>query len=597
MNRPADMDRQTRERKPRAALTDLVGIETLQKLQDRFTDLGRVSVCICTVDGDLITRPSWGSRFSELIGTSPRGSAVFAESVRACAVDCNCEVPAMCHEGMTCYASPISVEGVRLGVIVVGTRSPTPPPPVEVSAIADKYDLDLKELLETATDIDPYSGGTPQAIHRFADVLADMIAALYAQATRIDRQSADLNAVHGLADLLTGTLDLQEILDLTVRRVVKVMAVKACGIRLLNEETGELVIKAVHNLSDDYLRKGPVMLRDNAIDGAAFAGEAVYIEDAPTDPRTRYPDNARKEGIVSGLCVPMTYRGKTIGVIRVYTAVRHVFTNSEELLLRSIGSQAASAIINSRLYKEHTANERFQRQVETAGEIQRRMLPSGPPTHKHMQFGCVYAPTLQVGGDFYDFIELDGGELGVCIADVVGKGFPAALMMASVRSALRAHADVGYELDAIVADVNQHMCRETLDSEFATLFYGVVSPDGRSITYCNAGHPPPVILRGDDFIELTEGGLVIGVRPDAVYKHDTSELRPGDVLAMATDGVSEAMDFNGTAFGRHRFLSSIAKHRELDAPQLVKQILWDVRRFVGLAEQSDDTTIVVAKVL
>lgn len=580
-----------------SGLTALVRVETLQKLQDRFTALGKVTVCICDVKGNLIARPSWGSRYSELIGSSLRGKAEFLVAVRVAALGVDRAVAAECGEGMTVRATAITHEGERLAVIAVGTRAPEAPSARVLRAIAEKYEVDAAALRADVAFIDPYSGGAPEAILGFADVLAETIATLYGQAVRIERQLADLTAVHGLAELLAGSRDLQEILDLTVRKVVEAMEVKACGIRLLDEESGELVIKAVCNLSEEYLSKGPVMLHESPIDGEAFAGRTVYISDAAGDPRLRYPANARREGIVSGLCVPMTYRGTTVGVIRVYTSSRHVFTTSEESLLRSIGSQAASAIVNSRLFAEQAAAERVRRQMEAAGEIQRRMLPAQVPSLPGLQFGCAYVPTLELGGDFYDFITLSRGALGVCIADVVGKGLPAALMMASVRSALRADVGGTEDLKDAVARVNRHMHRDTLPGEFASLFYGVFSLDGRTLDYCNAGHTPPLLLRGDDVVELLAGGLVIGVSPVAEYDRASVSLRAADVVVMTTDGVTEAMNFDGETFGRGRLIDSIKRHRALDADQLAKQILWDVRRFAGLAKQSDDITIVTARVL
>jgi sigma-B regulation protein RsbU (phosphoserine phosphatase) len=577
------------------ALTRLVDVETLRRLQDRFAALGQVSVCICTVDGDPLTPFTWGTRFSSMVGTSPRGREALVASLRALALDPGSKVPSLCHEGLTLYTAPIVYKGQRLALIVVGTRPALPPTFEEVRAVAHKYELDPGALAATIDRTAPHTGATPEATHRFADVLAGTIATLYGQAARIQRQLADLTTVHDLAELLSGTRDLEEILDRTVQRVVEVMPVKACGIRLLNEETGELVIKAVCNLSDEYLRKGAVMLRESKIDSAAFAGETVYIEDAPSDPRTRYPENARREGIVSGLCVPMMHRGQTVGVMRVYTSRRYEFSESEASLIRSIGSQAAAAIINSRLFEERAAAERFQRQVKAAGEIQRRMLPSEPPRPGRVRFGCVYVPTLEVGGDFYDFISLPDGEVGVCIADVVGKGLPAALLMASVRSALRTSARCECAARLAVAEVNRHMCGDTLTSEFATLVYGVFSKDGSRFTYCNAGHPPPLLLRGGELTELRSGGTVIGITSEAEFEHETIEVRPGDVIVMVTDGVTEAMDFHSVPYGRKRLEASIHKHSSLDVEQLAKQILWDVRRFVGLAEQSDDITIVAVK--
>jgi sigma-B regulation protein RsbU (phosphoserine phosphatase) len=291
--------------------------------------------------------------------------------------------------------------------------------------------------------------------------------------------------------------------------------------------------------------------------------------------------------------VPLTYRGQSVGVLRVYTDRPYRFSGEEESLLRSIASQSASAIIHARLYEESVEAERVQRQVDAAAHIQRRMLPARPPSRLGLSFGCVYDPSLQVGGDFYDFVSLPNGNLGVCIADVMGKGLPAALLMASIRSALRAHAPVSADVADTMGRLNRQMHTDTLVQEFATMVYGELSGDGRVLTYCNAGHPPPLLLRGERFIELGAGGLAIGIEPGEVFEQESVRLQPDDTIIMVTDGVTEAMDFNGATFGRERLLSSVWKNRALGAEQLVRQILWDVRRFVGLAEQSDDITVVV----
>ncbi len=589
-------------------LADVIGRDALQNIQNRFASLGRTTVCIATVDGESITEPTWGSRFTKLIGISNLGRGEWIKSLRACADDpASCD-GIMCHEGMRLYSAPILYENNRLAVLIVGTRAHPVPTAEQVKQIAHQYCIDEGELQASIIALDTKRGGSPEDIQRFADLLAHILSTLYGQARRIGRQLRDLQIVHDLAQLLSGTLDLQEILDKTVRRVVEVMDVKACAIRLLDVETGELVIKAVHNLSEEYLRKGPVLLQNSPIDAAAFADESVYIENVPTDGRIRYPDNARREGLVSGLCVSLTYRGQTIGVIRVYTGRKHTFTDLEVSLLRSIGSQAASAIIHSRLYQERAITDRVHRQMETAGQIQRRMVPPAPPPKAGYDFGCIYDPSLEVGGDFYDFIELPDGDLGICIADVSGKGIPAALFMASIRSTLRAFAPTSDDVTRIMRHVNRQLCNDTLVGEFATLFYGVLSAEGRTLTYCNAGHVQPMILRGHsplkpglaggrEFFELEAGGMALGIRGGESYDHEQIRLQEGDIVVLITDGVPDAMDFQGTAYGRERFLASIEKHRHLDAQLMAQQLQWDVRRFAGLAEQADDITIVVVKVV
>lgn len=405
-----------------------------------------------------------------------------------------------------------------------------------------------------------------------------------------------LSAIFDLTRWFAGSRALQDILNDTAERITKVMNVKACGIRLLDEETGELHSRAAYNLSQAYLNKGPILLAENPVDAVAMQGETVYIAEAATDPRVRYPEEAKAEGLVSGLCVPMTYRGKTVGVIRVYTDRPYQFSRYEEALLRNAGSQVAAGILEARRMREQREREQHARQLRYAGEIQRRMIPQRLPDHSWIEFGCVYDPSLEVGGDFYDFIELPKGALGLTIADVVGKGVPSALMMASVRSALRAHTASVVDPKRIVARVNRHLCRDTAVSEFATVFYGVFDGKLPRLRYTNAGHDPPLLLRGDVFRELDTGGMVIGVRPETMFEEETIDMAPGDLLVCYTDGVVDASSFSGERFGRGRLEQSILRYRDLSAGMIAQQLLWDTRRFAGLAPQTDDITIVTAKV-
>ncbi len=576
-------------------LAELVGPATLHAMQDRFAALGQVTVCICTVAGELITEPTWGSPYSAMIGTSDRGRELFRNRLHELAASVKKEVPSVCHEGLCLYAATVKLETERLGMIVVGTRPPGPPSAEELEAAAVKFGLNAQDLAQTVVHFTQHTGATPDATHQFADTMADTLATMYEQAKRIQQQFADLSVVHDLANRLSSSANLDEVLTNAVNRVVEVMPVKACVIRLLIPQTGELVIKAVCNLSEQYLMKGRVVLDANSIDAAAFAGEAVYVPDARTDPRIRYPADAKREGLVSGLCVPMTYRGETVGVLRVYTAHVYRFTDPETSLLRSLGSQAAAAIINARLYEDHIRAGVVQRQIQAAAQIQRRMLPAHPPASDCFEFGGVYKPTLDVGGDFYDYLELPNGGIGVCVADVVGKGFPAALMMASVRSALHVSARNDPNIGRTLEAVNRHMCRETLDSEFATLVYGAFSPDGQSFAYCNAGHIPPIVLRGGELTDLTCGSTVIGVFPQEQFPSETVGIEVGDVLVMVTDGIIEAFDFQDRQYSMERLRASIQRHAKLSASQMARQILWDVRRFVGLSQQSDDITIMVVR--
>ncbi|GMV98467.1 MAG: hypothetical protein AMXMBFR83_28170 [Phycisphaerae bacterium] len=285
-----------------------------------------------------------------------------------------------------------------------------------------------------------------------------------------------------------------------------------------------------------------------------------------------------------------------MGVLRVYTGEIHVFSPFEEALLRAVAAQAAAAVINARLLAEAIEAERYARQIAYAGEVQRRMIPSAPPVLPNLEIGAVYRPTYRVGGDLYDFILLPKGNLGIVIADVSGKGVPASLLMASLRSALRVYAYFTYDIDRILSEVNRHVCRETTTGEFVTGFYGVVTPDGRRLTYCNAGHDPPLRLRNGRIDRLTRGGMALGVDCTAVFEREVLDLKPGDVLLFYTDGAVEALNFNDERFGRERLEESLIRHADQPAQHAAQNILWDIRRFRGLADRTDDVTLVVMKV-
>ena len=202
---------------------------------------------------------------------------------------------------------------------------------------------------------------------------------------------------------------------------------------------------------------------------------------------------------------------------------------------------------------------------------------------------------MELAGDFYDFIDLEGN-LGLVVGDVVGKGVAASLMMASVRASLRAYAQDLYDLDEVIARVNERLAADTLDSEFATLWYGVLDPNTLRLTYCNAGHDPPILVRNGEMHCLDTGGMIVGVDAGQTYDKAIFDLAPGDRLLLYTDGLPDAMSFDQEKFGRGRIEQAFLEAADGSATDIVNHMLWSMRRFTGLRRSLDDTTIVVVKV-
>ncbi|MCL2640242.1 MAG: SpoIIE family protein phosphatase [Phycisphaerales bacterium] len=427
-------------------------------------------------------------------------------------------------------------------------------------------------------------------------LLANAMARLASQEIELRQHIAELTALFNISAMLTGTRGLQQILDRITSGVAQVAHVKSCSVRLLSDHRDELVIKSVFGLSDRYQKKGPVTVAMSPIDLAALSGQTVYIADMATDQRVIYPHEAKREGIVSSLVVGMLFKDRPIGVLRVYTAEPHVFSEFETRLLQSIASQAAVAIENARLQEEALEKDRLERQVQIAAEVQRRMMPAKFPHYPGLDIAALYVPCFELGGDFYDFIPLGDHSLGITVADVVGKGLPASLLMASVRAAMRAQADNVYDLDEIISRVNKSMSLDMQSNEFITLWYGVLDYKHKRLTYCSAGHEPAILLRNGQMRELSIGGMVIGVDPEQRYDKQVVQLQKGDILFIYTDGIPDAMNYTSEKFGKQRMRESLLKYAHEPAEQICRQMLWETRRFVGLNRRTDDTTIVVIKV-
>jgi len=411
---------------------------------------------------------------------------------------------------------------------------------------------------------------------------------------RVHSASEQTALIGDIAELVTGGSRLQAILDRIVAETARVMKCPLCALRLYDPKTGELKMTAGYQLSAAYTNKGPVFRASSPVDDEALTGRVVYIEDVRDDPRVFYRDNMVREGIVSLLTAGVLYRGQPIGVLRVYTKQRQRFRRVQVNLLRAVAAQAAIAIANARLLEERLRAAVTERQLALAGEVQARMMSVAPPRHPALEIASAFLPSSHVGGDFCDVFELLDGRIAAVVADVVGKGIPAALLTASIRGALRATTECVSDLGVMLTRLNRHVLRETKSSEFATLLIIAIDPAQRRLSYASAGHDPLLLLRQGEVQTLAEGSLVLGIGAE-VYQEYTLPLEPGDFLLLYTDGAIDAMNFAGDMFGRRQLTESVAACAGFPAQQALNSILWDVRRFIGLADQSDDLTLIAVR--
>ena len=361
--------------------------------------------------------------------------------------------------------------------------------------------------------------------------------------------------------------------------------------------------KAVRNLSPAWLAENAPLSTDGELRNQAFKGGVVAVTDLLNDPRIPDPSRPAAEGLVSLLTAGLVFGGRASGLIRLYSRSRREFTQSEMNLLRAIADHAAMALAHARLRQLREQDAQMRRQLKLAAEVQQRMLPRTMPVFERFDLAARYVPSYQLGGDFYDVFER-GGCLALAVGDVVGKGVPAALIMSAVRSGLRAFCSSGAPLDQVMGQLNASTARDTMESEFVTLWTATLNPADLSISYCSAGHDPSLVFtRAGGSLEVTElstGDMALGIDTAQTFHLGRQTLRAGDVVLAHTDGLTDATDFNGKRFTHQRVRETMLKllttEPQASASRIVEHLMWTVRQFAGVRLSTDDITLVVVRV-
>jgi serine phosphatase RsbU (regulator of sigma subunit)/pSer/pThr/pTyr-binding forkhead associated (FHA) protein len=271
-----------------------------------------------------------------------------------------------------------------------------------------------------------------------------------------------------------------------------------------------------------------------------------------------------------------------------------VLSRAARAALETLATEAAVAIENARLYRETLDKAKMEQEMRIAADIQRALLPEPQRVGGFFEAVGASLPCRAIGGDFFDYVDLPGGEFGVAVGDVAGKGAPAALLTAVLQGVFASQASSGTGPAMTLSRVNQALIRRSVESRFATAFYAVLSKSGQ-LTYCNAGHNPPLLLRRDSVERLETGGLILGLFEHATFEEDTISVAPGDILITFSDGVTEALSASGEEYGEERLLACVQANRDQPTPELLEAVLASVRAFTAGAVQSDDVTALVLR--
>lgn len=393
--------------------------------------------------------------------------------------------------------------------------------------------------------------------------------------------------------VLSRLLRLEELLPLVTQLLRELIDFDAVGIYLYDPESHTLEWFHGHGYDEGSEEQVRLKVGQGAVGWVAEHREALIIPDVKAD--ARYLD--ARAATRSEMGVPLVAEGALVGVFNIESDDLNAFDEGDLRLLLAFGNQTAIAIQRARLLDQAIEKRRMEEEIRIARRIQRRLLPSTDPVLAGLDIAAFNHPSLEVSGDVYDFVEITADQLGILIGDVAGKGIPAGILMATFQASMRAEIRNNYAISVILGKVNRLMRESSEETAFVTAVYGVFDRTRRRLTYSNAGHNPPLLLRGSGRAEwLAEGGTVLGAFADAEYAEAFVDLNPGDLLVFYTDGIAEAVSPSGEMFGSEGLLTTLRACRpDESARGVCRSILEAVHRHCGHAHMDDDLTAVVLR--
>jgi len=427
-----------------------------------------------------------------------------------------------------------------------------------------------------------------------------------------------INLMREISDTLSVELELDKILGKIVDAAIEGTASKAAAVLLKDPSGNTLSVRYVKGLFPpvksikidsytvlkesqmvDIFKSSKISVGETYIGIPASTGEPLFIKDAESDPRVIQT----AKGIVdikSVIATPLKIQDNIMGVLAVLNkAIGTTHTESDLSLIQTLADQAAITIRQFEMYKEIVEKKQAERDISIANEIQMSLLPRKfPSTDKFDMYGFSI-PAKGVGGDYFDYMKFGPNKVGIVIADVSGKGVPAALIMVMIRSITRTIASLSKDANMVLSQLNNSLSGDIVEDRYATAFYCALDAEKRILNYSNAGHGPLLLFRSKtkEFELLDTEGMPVGIMPNVEYGQDFIILDKGDIGVLYTDGITEAMNEAHDLFGMDRLQNAIYKNHESTTKEIADAVLADVNEFVGTAPQHDDETMIIFKVL
>ena len=403
---------------------------------------------------------------------------------------------------------------------------------------------------------------------------------------------------------ISRSLDLQEVLNLVMDTLDSLIPYDAAGIFVVKcvdesrvaegEEPCVFQAEAVRGYDIEELTNLHLKLGEGLIGQVALTGEPITSHDVRQNPAYI---NARSE-TRSEMVAPIISNDEVIGVFDLESDELKAYSADDLQVLMLLASQVAIIIEKVMLHEQLIEKKRLEGQLEVARQVQLELLPARDPQLEGYDISAYNFPTEEVSGDYYDWVKIYDDQIGLVIADVSGKGVPAALLMAFLRASLRAATHIGYSPHISMAKVNFLLWESIERNQFVTAFYGILDVTNRTLTYTNAGHNPPILLtKNGDVRFIDRGSVPLGMFRDTRYHEYYLTTEPGEVLVLYTDGVTEAQNPAGEEFGRDRLAQAVQTHRQLSARDMISAMHKELIDWTDGGGATDDVTFFVIKAL
>jgi sigma-B regulation protein RsbU (phosphoserine phosphatase) len=408
----------------------------------------------------------------------------------------------------------------------------------------------------------------------------------------------ELNAMLAVSQTMAANVDLDDVLRLIVNELIEAIDAKGGTLYLIDEEEGELFSRVLLEDTGD-LKEIRLKIGEGIAGHVAATGKVLNIQHAYDDPRfNRAFDQITGCQTRTILTAPMwNPQRKIIGVVQLLNKKDGPFTHRDERLLAAMAAQAAICIENTRLYTQEIQQQLINQELETARTIQKSFLPQNIPQHAGWDIGAFWRPMREVAGDFYDFYTLPDGRLAVAIADVSGKGVPAALFMALTVTVLRFAMSLSLSPGDLLDHVNSRLISDQRSKMFATVFMGYLDLDSGTLQFASAGHNPPLLYRAatgrGEYLEAP--GVAVGVFKEAAYAEETVTLANEDILVLYTDGITEVINAEEEEFGEERLEALVVQQSSCSAQELAELNAEAAAAFAQNQGAFDDETLVVVK--